>query len=49
MCELRLAHGMLNMFRNTDCVLKFPYVELFDAAGTMNGADFQRGAVAVFP
>ena len=47
--ELRLAEGKLNMFLAIDRVSKFTYVEFRDDAGKMNGAEFLRGVVAVFP
>lgn len=48
-CELRLAEGKLNMFLAIDRVSKFTYVEFFDNAGKMNGAQFLRNVVTAFP
>lgn len=47
--NLRLAQGKLNLVLAIDRVSKFTGVEFRDDAGTMNGAEFLRGAVAAFP
>ncbi len=47
--ELRLAQGRFTMFLAIDRVSKFTYVEFRDDAGKMNGADFLRSVIKVFP
>lgn len=48
-CEFQHAEGKLHMFLAIDRVSKFTHVEFFDKAGKMNGAQFLRNVVAIFP
>jgi hypothetical protein len=48
-CEFQHAEGKLHMFLAIDRVSKFTYVESFEKAGKMNGAQFLRNVVAAFP
>ncbi len=47
-CELRHADGKIHMFLAIDRVSKFTFVEFYDKAGNINGAEFLSNTVKTF-